>query len=209
MFDIGNIKKLKLLDKLVIWTSNNKVHVKDLEKPDEHGTILFLKNGKIDFHRKKESTGSYKQEGILDLKKTFIKIAKDPLEFISPLLELKNLMRPVNFDEDDLKHLKVEIFPDKTTFLSLFKKKGKEYSVPKEAAKILNIREKCNWKDCKNKKFQLGHVYDNNQFVGLINKLDSGGYVFITLNDKTKSIIEKLEKNWMQLDPPSWQNDKS
>ncbi len=41
MFDIGNIKKLKLLDKLVIWTSNNKVHVKDLEKPDSDVPLMF------------------------------------------------------------------------------------------------------------------------------------------------------------------------
>lgn len=209
MYDIGDIKKLKLFDKLVIWTSKNKIHIKDLDKPDEHGTILFLKD-MIDFHRKTESTKTYQPIGVLDFKKTILKIAKNPLEFISPLLEMKDLVRVVNFDEDDLEHLQVEIFPDKTTFFSLFNRKGKEYSIPKEKMEILNRREKCKWKECKDKQFQLGFVFDDKQTVGFISELENGGHAFVTLNDKTNSIMESLEKSWMQLDPPSWnQKDQS
>ncbi len=203
----GNVEKIKILDRLVIWTSKNKIHIKDLDKPDEHGTVLFLKD-MIDFHRKTESTQTYQPIGVLDFKKTILKIVKNPVEFISPLLEMKNIMRPIYFNEKDLEHLQVEIFPDKTTFLSLFKKKGKEYSIPKEAAKILNNREKCNWKECKNKKFQCGFVYDNDKMIGFILEMDNGGYVFVLLNDKTNSVMKNLEKNWMQLDRPTWKPDK-
>ena len=126
---MDDIKKLKMLGKILIWKSNNKIHVKDLDKPEEHGTIGLLKDGKLDIHRKNEKSNTYQSEGILDLKKFMSKLIKNPEEILSPLLEFSRIMKPVNFDEDNLSHLFVAPFIDKNSLSPYMKKKKNEFDV--------------------------------------------------------------------------------
>ena len=50
----GNIKRIKIFDKLFVSISNNKFIMKDFGTPDEHQTIVFRDNGIIDVHKTKE-----------------------------------------------------------------------------------------------------------------------------------------------------------
>lgn len=208
MGETNDIRKLKIFDKLVIWTSRNKMHVKDLDKPEEHGTMGFLPNGEIDIHRKNEKSNEYQSEGILDLRKLLTKFTQDPLQFLSPLLQMANNVKVVNFDENDLSHLSVSIFPDINTIVSVSKKKNKSVEIPVGALDVLNNLEKLPWNDCKGKDFQGGIVYNANNMVGFIQRTESGGYLLVPLNEQTNSVIKNLESSWFTLDPPNWKPDK-
>ena len=49
----NDFRKLKFLDKFLIILSNNKIILKDLEKPDENRT-LKIANGEFDVNKTKE-----------------------------------------------------------------------------------------------------------------------------------------------------------
>jgi len=52
----SGMKKFKIFDELFLALGNGKMVVKDLKKPNEHQTMLFLPNGIIDVHKTKEGT---------------------------------------------------------------------------------------------------------------------------------------------------------
>ena len=208
MIDIENIEKLKIFGRLLIWKSNNKIHVKDFDKPDEHGTVGFVRNGIIDIHRKNEKTNTYRSEGILDLKKFVLKLSKDPLWFLNPLMEMAKIAKIVNFDESEFSHLKVMVYPSLDSFPLISKRKNKEIEIPENAIEIFANLEKISWKDCKNKKFQVAMVYDNELMIGFIQRTEQGAYMFILLNDKTSSIKDEIEKKWFNLEPTNWNQDR-
>lgn len=209
MIDVDNIEKLKILDRLVIWKSKNKIHIKDLEKPDEHGTIGFLPEGIFDFHRKNEKSNSYKSEGILDLMKFLLKFSKDPFQFLGPLMKIAQIAKKVNFGEEDFAHFSVKIFPDKDSIPFNSKKKNKIFEIPESAIEIFNNLETVSWKDCKNKEFQGALVYDKESMAGFLQKIESGDLVFIPLNEQTFSIIDQVKKSWLKLEPTTWKEDKN
>ncbi len=209
MIDIEKIEKLKILNRLVIWKSKNKIHIKDLEKPDEHGTIGFLPNGNFDIHRKNEKSGSYKSEGIFDLMKSLLKISKDPFQFLGPLMKMAQIAKKVNFDEEDFAQFSVKIFPDKDSIQFNSKKKNKIFEIPESAVEIFNNLETVPWKDCKNKEFQGALVYDKESMAGILQKIESGDLVFIPLDEQTFAIKEQIEKSWLKLDPTTWKEDKN
>jgi len=202
MDKIDGVEKLKILDKLLIWKSKNKVHIKDLEKPDEHGTIGFLRNGNIDIHRKNEKTGTYQSEGMLNLPKFLSKLSKNPLEFLGPLLEMANHAKIVSFEENEFSSLSVQMLPNSIPMIS--KKNNKEVKIPLSAIDDLLNLETVSWKDCKNRDFQVGLVSDNDTMVGIIQRTEQNKYLFLPLNDQTISAKEELEKSWFKLDPTTW-----
>lgn len=200
--DLNEIKKIKIFDRLVLWGSRNKFHVKDLDRPHEHGTMSFLKDGKIDIHRKNEKNNTYQPEGILDLKKFISTFGKNPPSYLAPLLEMANQMKPVNFTEKEFSNLSIGLFPDLSS-LSISNKKSILEIPPEAISKFVNIK-KIPWLECKNKDFRGGIVYRSDDMVGFIQKTENGNYVFILLNDKTLEIKNKIEDTWFKLDPPTW-----
>lgn len=207
MDETNDIRKLKILDKIVIWTSRNKIHVKDLDNSNEHETIGFLPNGTIDLHRKNEKSNEYQSQGILDLNKFLSKFTQNPLQMLSPLLQMANNMKAVNFEESELSHLSVAIFPDISTLVNTKKKKGL-FEIPIDHLDTLNNLERLQWNNCKGKNFQSGIVYNANNMIGFIQRGEQGEHLLVLLNEQTNSIIENLGKSWFPLDPPNWNSDK-
>lgn len=197
-----NIEKLKILDKLVIWKSNNKIHIKDLEKPDEHGTIGFLKNGTADIHRKNEKTNEYKSEGIFNPFSILSKLIKNPDEIVNPLLEIANHTKIVNFEEEEYASLSVQILPN--TIPTVSKKNNKEVHIPISAINDFTNLETVSWKKCKNRDFRVGIVSDNDTLVGIIQLTEENKYLFLPLNYQTISAKNELEKSWFKLEPTTW-----
>ena len=205
--DISNLKKIKLLGKLVIWTHNNKFFVKDLDKPEEHGTVGFYKNGIIDLHRKNEKNNTYQSLGIIDMKKFLSRLSQDPLSILSPLIEIADSVKIVTFEEKELSHLTVGIFPSLDS-ISTTKKKKNILEIPEDAINIFTNLEKLQWYDCKNKKVDGGFVYNNDNLIGALTKSEKGDNILILMNEKTLSIKEKLDKTWFPLEPTNWKPDK-
>jgi len=197
-----NIEKLKILDKLLIWKSNNKIHIKDLEKPDEHGTIGFLKDGTADIHRKNEKTNEYRSEGIFNPFSILSKLIKNPSEIFNPLLEIANHVKIVNFEEEEYASLSVQILPNSIPTVS--KKNNKEVKIPISAIDDLINLETVSWKECKNRDFRVGLVSDNDTMVGIIQLSEENKYLFLPINDQTISAKNELEKSWFKLEPTTW-----
>ncbi len=207
--DVTNINKLNILGKLLIWRSKNKVHIKDLEKPEEHGTIGFLPNGTIDIHRKNEKFNEYESLGILDIPKFLSRLSKNPLEYLSPLLLMAKNVRKINFEEKEFSHLKVGIFPNINSILEISNKKKNEFRIPQNAIEFFSNLEKLPWLECKNKEIAGAMVFNNENMVGFIQKTEKGDLIFIPLNKQTSSIKDQIERSWFKLDPPTWKPENS
>jgi hypothetical protein len=154
MVDIlADIKRIKLLGKIFLGLSNNKLILKDFENPDEHITILFKQNGIIDIHKTKEgSQKEYESIGIFDLVKTVQKILSDPTDFMNGIKAFAEGGKEITFEEPEFSDYSIVNSKSKEEFLSLFEKKKKDFVIPAESAgEFFPFKNTIPWHDAKDK----------------------------------------------------------
>ena len=126
-----NIKKLKLFGEELIAFSNNKIIFKDLKNPEDHLTMLMTKDGRLDFHNKKEGPSpEYESLGEFDLTKI-----QDP-QFAQELqTRLLQMVKVVNFTEPEFENCIIAIFPTREDFSKVANRKKYNVTIDLDAAK--------------------------------------------------------------------------
>ena len=188
-----NAKKIKAFKKLFLAIGNKKFIIKDLEKPDEHHTILFTDDGMVDIHKTVEgSDKKYESLGKFDMLKTVKEIVAKPEIMSNALEELVKGLKEVNFDESEFSHLSVGIMPSKEELSKLATRKKNKVEIPLEAAKEFDFRRLViPWNKAKNKVKDSSVVYDKDNPVGFIFTIQGKSF-YMSVDAFNNSAISKL-----------------
>ena len=91
-----------MFGKLFVAFTNNKIVLKDLDKPDEHQTIKFTKDGFMDLHYTKEgSEKKYESQAKVNLMDVVKGIIENPSIIENAVQEFLKAMKKVTFDEKE------------------------------------------------------------------------------------------------------------
>jgi hypothetical protein len=148
----GNIKRIKIFEKLLIGKYKSGFFFKDLENNDEHSTLGIYK-GIIDVHKTKEgSEKKYESIDKYDIGKTLRKIVSDPESFLKGFTEFADNMKEVTFEEKEYAEYKITSFKTQEEFLSLLQRKNKDVIIPIESAKeFFPFKNTIPWNESKGK----------------------------------------------------------
>ena len=190
---LDGIKRIKAFEKLFVGLGDDKFILKDLEKPDEHITMAFRKNGILDVHKTKEgSKKEYESLGKFDLIKTAKDILADPKGFENALMDFVKGLKEVHFDEPEFEHFTVAIMKSKEELTKLAKKEKKNLSFPIETIADFDIQSSIiPWKQAKNKMKESALVFDKTLPVGYVWKVN-GKFFYMSIDAITNSSISRL-----------------
>jgi len=159
-----NIKRIKAFERIFLGFSNNKFIIKDLDKPEEHQTMVFRDNGIIDIHKTTEgSEKKYESLGKFDLAKTMQKILEDPTIFVKVAEEMAKSMKEINFNEPEYADYKIYNIKTKEELSHIAQRKKDDVIIPVESLAEFNFFEGAiSWRDAKNKINENALVLDKN-----------------------------------------------
>lgn len=189
-----NIKRIKLLGKLFLGFSNNKIIFKDFDKSNEHVTMLFKPNGILDTHRTKEgSEKEYESLGIFDLGKTVQKIVSDPMILVNGLTEFADY--------------KIANFKTQEELASIVKREKKDIIIPVESlGEFFPFKDTILWKDAKDKIKDNALVLNKDGIpVGYLLKIQEK-IVLISVNIMENPFVSKLLS--MMINPEKFEPEK-
>ena len=189
-----NIKRIKMLGKLFLGFSNNKIVLKDFDKPNEHVTMLFKSNGIMDIHKTKEgSEKEYESLGIFDLGKTVQKIVSDPMILVNGFTEFMKSAREVTFEEPEFADYKIANFKTKEEFSSIVKRKKKDIIIPIESlGEFFPYKDTILWKDAKGKIRDNALVLNNDGIpIGYLFRIQEK-ILLISVNVMENPLVSKL-----------------
>jgi len=190
---LDGIKRIKAFEKLFVGLGNDKFIIKDLEKPDEHTTLAFRKNGILDVHKTKEgSEKEYESLGKFDLIKAVKDILADPKSFENALMDFVKGLKEVHFDEPEFEHFTVAIMKSKEELAKLAKKEKKNLSFPIETIADFDFRNSIiPWKEAKNKMNEYALVFDKTLPVGYVWKVN-GKFFYMSIDVMANSSVSRL-----------------
>ncbi len=191
-----NIKRIKMLGKLFLAFSNNKIVIKDFDKPNEHVTMLFKSNGIIDIHKTKEGSEKekeYESLGVFDLIKSVQKIVSDPTILENGVTEFAKSAREVTFEETEFEDHNIYNFKTSEEFLSIAKRKKKDITIPIEAIdEIFPFKDTIPWNDAREKIRDNALVLNKEGIpIGFLLKVKEK-YLLFSINIMENPFVSKL-----------------
>ena len=189
-----NIKKIKAFDKIFLGFSNNKFILKDLDKSDEHQTMVFRENGILDLHKTTEgSEKKYESLGKFDLIKTVQKIITDPTILEKAVMEMVQNMKEVTFEELEYADYKISNIKTKEELSVIAKREKNNVIIPVESLAEFNMFDGLiPWNSAKGKINENAMVFDkNNMPVGQLFKKENRVF-FLHLNIMENPFVSTL-----------------
>lgn len=151
--NLGDVKRIKLLEKIFIWIGENKVMLKDLEDPNEHFTMLFNKAGIFDAHKTKEGIKKeYESLLKVDLAGMLGQIL-NPDEFEKLVAaEILSQVKKITFDEPEYsKFLVIDTQAGKDLFSYATMEKRKAVLTEESIMKSNFMNAVATWNEAKSK----------------------------------------------------------
>ncbi len=188
-----NIKRIKIFEKILIAFSNNKIVLKDLEKPDEHQTLKFRDDGIIDSHSTKEGARKeYQSQAKINLIDAVKELVTNPEILENGLKEMVNSLKPVNFDEKEYSHLKIVPVKTEEEFRSIAERKNRDVIIPIEKITEFDVNSLLiPWNEAKGKIHGHGMVFDKESPIGFLQEIN-GSFFYMSLDNIHNSSIAKL-----------------
>ena len=206
-----NIKRLSVFGKLFLAVSNNKIILKDLDKPDEHQTIKFTEDGVMDLHYAKEgSTKKYESQAKVNLIDAVKGIIENPSIMENAIQEFVNAMKKITFDEEEFAQFTVApmITPDK--IVKFTKKTKRKVEFPSENVDEFQLSEMMiPWKSTKGKLHGNALVFDKDAIIGFILEINSEHYYMAIGIIENSSIAKFIRTFTLQDEIDTQRKDKS
>lgn len=180
------MKRIKILDALLIAFANNKLVFKSLDEA-KHFTMLFLKDGILDFHEtfegKEKRYGLAKEFNVKD----FIKPIK---EFIERLrVELPKIVKKIDISDSKFDNIEVSIIK-MDSLEKNYKIKGKKITIDKNNVK--NIMFTVPMKDLKEYDFEIALLTIEEK--GYYLRKRDGRYILLAIDDFNKLLYGMYQK---------------
>ena len=196
-----NLKRLSIFEKLIVAFSNNKIILKDLDKPHEHQTIKFTKDGFIDIHYTKEgSEKKYESQVRVNLIDVVKGIIENPSIIENAVQEFVKAMKKVTFDEDEFAHYTVAPMKTVDEIAKFAKQTKRKVEFPSEnLEEFLTSKTIIPWKQANGKIHNYALVYDKDDPVGVIQEKD-GEYFYFSISIIENSSIAKFIRTFSAQD---------
>ena len=188
-----NLKRLSIFEKLFVAFSNKKIILKDLDKPNEHQTIKFTKDGFIDLHYTKEgSEKKYESQVRVNLIDIVKGIIENPSIIENAVQEFVKAMKKVTLDEDEFAHYNVAPMKTSDEIAEFAKQTKRKVEFPSEKVEeFLSSETIIPWKQANGKIHNYALVYDKDNPVGVIQEKD-GEYFYFSISIIENSSIAKF-----------------
>ncbi len=195
-----NTKRVKVFEKIFVGLGKNKIFFKDLQKPQDHFTMLFTKDGRLDFHETQEgSEKNYKSLGEFDLLGLVKQVAYDPHAEEKFVKELFRNAKKVNFEEPEFANYIIIDMGIKDEMLKHAKKTKRRVEIPAEPFEKSGIEKfTINWKEAKNQNIIYGSVMNGDDLAGLLLKFKDDSY-FLPISALLQTTIGKLVENMKEI----------
>ena len=206
-----NMKRLSAFGKIFLALSNNKIVIKDLDKPDEHQTIKFTEDGFLDLHYTKEGpTKKYESQAKVNLIDAVKEILENPDIIENAIQDFVKAMKKITFDEEEFAQFTVAPMKTSDEVAKFAKKTKRKVEFSSENIDEFQLSKMMMpWKSAKGKFHGNALVFDKDNPVGIIQEIN-GEYVYFSINIIENSSIAKFIRTFTLQDKIDTQRkDKS